>query len=132
MKLSAWRKLNAVGCTGPAQKQRGILKHDGQIGHDQLPHFATAGNGSAPAECALGAVVADENNGAVKKRAGQIASVQKQFAFENFSARSLLGPMCIKKTPLAMGRKSPAPAQRKTRRIASPRLHAFKIIRRSE
>jgi len=69
----------------PARKQRGILKHDGQIGHDQLPHFATAGTVQHQAECALGAVVADENNGAVEKtsRSDRLRP-RKQFAFENF------------------------------------------------
>src|SRR5258706_4425005 len=67
-----------------AQKKRRFLQRIGQVGHDQLAHLAAAGAVQHQAKGALVIVLADEDNGAVKKRTQQVAAVQQQLAFEGF------------------------------------------------
>ena len=84
MKLSVCRKLNAVGLHRAAKKQRRFLERVGQVGDD---HFADGFAERAvehETERALGVVLANQNDRALKKRTAQIAAVQQQFAFEKF------------------------------------------------
>ena len=84
MKLSVCRKLNARRLHRPAEEQRRFPERVGQVGHEHLADLVAGGAVQHQAERALGVVLADENDRAVKKRAAQTAAVQQQSAFEKF------------------------------------------------
>ena len=72
----------------PAEEQRRFLERVGQVGHDDCADLVAGGAVEHEAKRALGVVLADENDGAVEKRAVQLAAVQQQLAFEEFSVRA--------------------------------------------
>ena len=65
---------------GAAEKKRLLLEHGGQVGHERFADLVFRGAVEHQAKGAFGIVLADEQDGAVKEGALQLAVVEEQLA----------------------------------------------------
>jgi hypothetical protein len=69
---------------GTAKEKRLVLELFREVGDDHFAQLVAAGTVQDEAESAFGVMLADEENGALEERTGQLPAVQQQLAFQIF------------------------------------------------
>ena len=100
-------------------KRRGF-EYVRQVGDDHLADGLADGAIEDEAKCAFRIVFADEDDGALKKRATKLPAVEQQLTLQRFSVFG----HCYDN----LHQKCPSGKKEKTRRIASPRFLEFPRI----
>src|SRR5882724_12275499 len=78
------QEAQGAGLHRAADVEGKFLERLGQVSHDHLANLAAGTPVEHEAESAFGIVLADEDDGALEKRAAQLPAVQQQLAFQKF------------------------------------------------
>src|SRR5882724_11123906 len=78
------QEAQGAGLHRATDVERKFLERFGQVSHDHLANLAAGTPIEHQAESAFRIVLADEDDGALKKRAAKLSAVQQQLAFQKF------------------------------------------------
>src|SRR5438874_190910 len=70
---------------GPAEIKRFFFEHIGQVGGQSVPYLVVGGTIEDEAESAIGVVLTDEDDCAVKERAAKFPVVQDQLSLQRWA-----------------------------------------------